>query len=187
MTGTSDLTPVKNQLELLLELVPQAKQVGIMYNAGETNSVVQAKLAEQAAKELGIELVLATVSSSNEVYQSAQSLVGRVDAIYVPTDNTVVSAIQSVIKVAYENDLPLITGENSSVKNGALATVGLNYKELGRQTAKMALKILDGADPATMPIEYLENSDLIINLQAATEMGVEVSEELVERAVQVIE
>ncbi|WP_018247268.1 ABC transporter substrate-binding protein [Orenia marismortui] len=186
ITGTSDLTPVREQLELLAQIAPKAKKIGIIYNAGETNSVVQAELAESAAKELGLELIPATVSSSNEVYQSAQSLVGRVDAIYVPTDNTVVSAIQSVVKVANENNLPLITGEDKPVEKGALATIGVNYYRLGRQTAEMAVEIFNGADPAEMPIEYLEDTDLVINLNAAKEMHVEISEDLIEKAKKVI-
>ncbi|PRX25092.1 putative ABC transport system substrate-binding protein [Orenia metallireducens] len=187
ITGTSDLTPVKKQLELLTEIVSDVKKVGIIYNGGEINSVVQAELAEKAAKELGLELVPVTVSSSNEVYQGAQSLVGRVKAIYVPTDNTVVSAIQSVVKVANENDLPLVVGEDNSVENGGLATVGINYYQLGRQTAKMAVKVLAGEDPATMPIQYLENTDLVINLKAAKEMNIELSREIIDRAKKVIE
>ncbi|WP_018247269.1 ABC transporter substrate-binding protein [Orenia marismortui] len=186
ITGTSDLTPVKEQFKLLIKIVPQAKKVGIIYNAGETNSVVQAELAESAAKELGLELIPATVSSSNEVYQSAQSLVGRVDAIYVPTDNTVVSAIQSVVKVTNKSNLPLIVGEDNSVENGGLATVGINYYNLGKQTGKMAIKIFNGAKPAEMPIQYLENTDLVINLKAAEKMNVEIKEDLLSQAKKVI-
>lgn len=187
ITGTSDLTPVEKQLKLIKKIKPEIKKVGIMYNAGESNSVVQAELAQKYAKELDLELVVATVSSSNEVYQSAQSLVGRVEAIYVPTDNTVVSAIQSVVKVAQENNLPLITGEENGVKNGGLATIGINYKKLGRQTGKMAVKILKGTDSATMPIQYLEDADLVVNLTAAKEIGVKLSQDLIDSAKEVIE
>jgi len=187
ITGTSDLTPIKQQLELFKKINPSIKKIGIIYNGGEVNSVVQAELAEKEAKELGLELTNLTVTSSNEVYQGAQSLVGRVDGIYVPTDNTVVSAIQSVVKVANENDLPLIVGEDNSVENGGLATVGINYYQLGRQTGKMAVKVLDGAEPAKMPIQYLEKTDLVINLKAAKEMGVKLPEELVRQAARTIE
>ncbi len=186
LTGTSDLTPVKQQLQLLLKLDSKVKKVGILYNAGESNSVVQAKLAQKAAKDLGIKLIPATVSASNEVYQSAQSLVGRVDAIYIPTDNTVVSAIQSVVKVAEENDLPLIVGESNSVESGGLATVGINYYQLGKQTGRMAVEVLNGADPAVMPIEYQKETDMMINLKAAKEMGVQIPEKLIEEAEEVI-
>ncbi|WP_027340744.1 ABC transporter substrate-binding protein [Halonatronum saccharophilum] len=187
LTGTSDLTPVKEQLELIQRIKPDVQRVGILYNAGESNSVVQVDLAQKAADELGLELVKATVSSSNEVYQSAQSLDGRVDAIYIPTDNTVISAIQSVVSVANESNIPLVVGEDNAVEEGALATVGINYYQLGRQTAKMAIEVFEGADTAQMPIQYLENTDLVINLKAAQAMGIELDEELIKEAKRVIE
>lgn len=174
VTGTSDLTPVANQLELLKKIVPKARRIGILYNAGESNSLVQVKLAEQAADKLGLTLVKASVAGSAEVLQSAQSLVGRVDAIYVPTDNTVVSAIESVIKVANANRLPLIAGEESCVRRGALATVGINYYELGVQTGRMAVRVLRGAKPAEYPIEYQKKVSRVINLSAAQAAGIEV-------------
>lgn len=187
VTGTSDLTPVAKQLELLKQLVPTAQRVGIVYNAGETNSVVQVNLAKEAAPALGIELVEATASSTSGVYEAAQSLVGRVDAIYVPTDNTVVSALESVIKVAEDSKIPLVVGEEDGVRRGALATVGIDYYALGKQTAKMAVKILrEKAKPAEMPIQYQENVRLVVNLKAAEKMGVTVPESLIEQAYEVI-
>lgn len=187
VTGTSDLTPVAKQLELLKQLVPTAQRVGIIYNAGETNSVVQVDLAKQAAPALGIELVEATASSTSGVYEAAQSLVGRADAIYVPTDNTVVSALESVIKVAEESTIPLVVGEEDGVRRGALATVGIDYYALGKQTAKMAAKILrDEAEPSEMPVEYQEDVRLVINLKAAEKMGVTVPESLIQQAYEVI-
>lgn len=188
VTGTSDLTPVYSQLALVQDIVPKAKRIGILYNPGETNSLVQLDLARVAAKELDLVLVEAPVSNSSGVHQSAQALIGRVDAIYVPTDNTVVSAMESVIMVAETTKLPLIAGETDSVARGALATVSLDYYSLGRQTGKMALKILEeGADPATMPIEYLEDVSLALNLGAAKRMGVTLPAALIEAADKIIE
>lgn len=188
VTGTSDLTPVYSQLELIQGIAPKAKRIGILYNPGETNSLVQLDLARAAAKELGLTLVEAAVTNSSGVYQSAQSLIGRVDAIYVPTDNTVVSAMESVIMVAESAKLPLIAGETDSVARGAMATVSLDYYSLGRQTGKMALRILEeGADPATMPIEYLEDVSLVFNLGAAKRMGVTLPVTLLEAADMIIE
>ncbi|HHV62759.1 MAG TPA: ABC transporter substrate-binding protein [Firmicutes bacterium] len=187
VTGTSDLNPVAQQVELVLKFAPKAKRVGIIYNAGETNSLVQVDLAEKAAKALKLNLVKVTCSNSSGVYEAAQSLVGRVDAIYVPTDNTVVSALESVIKVAEQAKLPLIVGEGDSVKRGGLATVGINYYELGKQTGRMALKVIKGANPADMPIEYLAGkAELTINLKAAKSMGVKVPESLIKEADHVI-
>lgn len=188
VTGTSDLTPVAAQIELLKTIKPEAKKVGVMYNPGETNSLVQLDLAREAAEELGLELVETPVSNSSSVYQSAQSLIGRVDAIYVPTDNTVVSALESVVMVAESAKLPLIAGETDSVKRGALATVSIDYYSLGRQTGKMALEILDkGRNPATMPIQYLEDVQLVLNMQSAERMGITISSDLVGQADQVFE
>lgn len=186
VTGTSDLTPVGKQLKLLTEISSEVKDIGILYNAGETNSVVQADLAKEKAKELGLNLVEGAVSNSSEVFQVAQTLASQVDAFYVPTDNTVASAIESVVKVANENDLPLIVGEEGMVKRGSLATIGINYYKLGQQTGKMAAEVIDGADPAQMPIEYLENTELIINEDAAEKMDVDLPEDIVNQADNII-
>lgn len=187
VTGTSDLTPVRAQLELLKLLAPSARRVGVIYNSGEVNSVVQVDLARRAAADLGLEIVEAIAVNSSEVLQAAQSLVGRVDALYVPTDNTVVSAIEAVVLVAERARLPLISGEDLSVEQGALATVGLDYKQLGRQTADMAVRVLRGENPAEMPIEYQDEISVVVNLAAAARMGVDIPADLLARAARVID
>lgn len=187
VTGTSDLTPVRAQLELLTMLAPSARRVGVIYNAGEVNSVVQVNLAKAAAADLGLEVVEATAANSSEVLSAAQSLVGRADALYVPTDNTVVSAIESVVLVAERARLPLIAGEDLSVEQGALATVGIDYYQLGRQTADMALRVLQGENPAEMSIEYQNEINLVVNLSAAQRMGVTIPEDLLANAARVID
>ena len=186
LTGTSDLTPVSKQLGLFNKLNRDINKVGILYNSGETNSVFLKDLAKEKAEELGLEMIEAPVTSSSEVYQTAQSLVGRVDGIYVPTDNTIVSAIQSVIKVTNENDLPLVVADNSSVKAGALATLGIDYYKLGKQTGAMAKKVLEGTDPGSLAIQRIEDADLIINLKAAEKMNVEFPQKLIDDAKKVI-
>ncbi|MDI3280625.1 MAG: ABC transporter substrate-binding protein, partial [Bacillota bacterium] len=186
VTGTSDMNPVKEQLALVKEVAPQARRVGIVYNAGETNSVVQVEMARKAARELGLTVVEVTVTGSSGVYQAAQSLVGRVDAFYVPTDNTVVSALESVLKVAETHKLPVIAGESESVKRGALATFGIDYYRLGRQTGEMAIQVLQGKDPAQMPIQFQKDLELTVNLKAAAAMGVKIPEAMLKRAAQVI-
>ena len=188
VTGTSDLTPVATQLELLRTIRPQAKRVGVMYNPGEANSLAQLDLAREAAAELGLTLVEVPVDNSSSVYQAAQSAVGRVDAIYVPTDNTVVSALESVIIVAENAKLPLVAGETDSVRRGAMATISIDYYGLGRQTGRMALEILENsADPASMPIEYLEDVSLVLNPGAAQRMGVELSADLLAEASEIVD
>jgi putative tryptophan/tyrosine transport system substrate-binding protein len=186
VTGTTDMTPVAKQIELLLKLKPEAKNIGILYNAGEVNSVVQVEIAKEVCLELGLNLVEATADNSSSVYQAAQSLSNRVDAIYVPTDNTVVSAIESVVKIAEDYDLPLIVGEEDSVKRGGLATEGLSYYQLGRQTGEMALRIINGESPENMPIESQKQTRLVINEDAAKKMGVVIPEELKEIADEII-
>lgn len=171
ITGTSDLTPVEQQLRLLARIAPKASRVGVVFNPGETNSVVQVKIAEEAARKLHITLVQAPAVSSSGVFEAAQSLIGKVQAIYVPTDNTVVSAIESVVKVANENRLPLVVAEESGVSRGALATVGISYYDLGVQTGVMAVKVLRGAKPAHLPIEYQSKIRKVINLKAAAVVG----------------
>lgn len=179
VTGTSDLTPIKEQMDLLVQLVPSAKKIAILYNSSESNSKIQADIAKEAATALGLETQDATVSSTNEVQQVVQSLVGKVDAIYAPTDNMIASSMATVAMVANENNLPVICGEEGMVSEGGLATYGINYYELGKQTAAQAVKILKGeAKPADMPIEYLENVNLTINKEVADKLGITIPKEL---------
>lgn len=187
LTGTSDLTPVRTQLELLTQIVPNARRVGVLYNSGEVNSVVQVQIARDAARDLGLTLVEATAATTAEVLQAAQSLVGRVDAIYVPTDNTVVAAIESVVLVSERARLPLIAGEDQSVENGALATIGIDYYQLGRQTADIAHRVLQGEDPAEISIEYQSEMTVVLNLGAARRIGLTIPEAVLAQAARIIE
>lgn len=187
VTGTTDMNPVKDQLKLIRDLVPKAKRVGIIFNSGEVNSLVQVELARKYAKELGFTLVEAVASSSGEVMSAALSLVGRVDAIYVPTDNTVVAAFEAVAQVARMNRIPVISGESSVVERGGLATIGIDYFKLGQQTGKMALRVLAGAKPAEMPVEAQSDMTLVLNLKAAKELGLSIPADILKRASKVIE
>ncbi len=181
VTGTSDLSPdlVKKQIELLLKFKPELKVVGTVYNAGESNSLTQVEAARKACDELGLTLVEATADNSSSVLQAAQSLTSKVEGIYVFTDNTVVSALESVVKVAEDNKLPLVVGEEDSVRRGGMASVSISYYNLGRQTGEMALKIIEeGAKPQTMPVERPRDLKLVINEQAIKNMGFAVPEDL---------
>lgn len=187
VTGTSDLNPVADQLRLLTEIAPDAKTVGIVYNSGEVNSEVQVDIAREVAEELGLELRLATVTGAGEVLQAAESLSG-VDAFYVPTDNTVVEGLEAMIQVAESRKIPLIVGEGDSVERGGLATWGIDYRDLGYQTGLMALKVLqEDADPADMAIETLDDIKLIVNLDAAARMGIDIPQDILDRADSIIE
>lgn len=186
LTGTSDLNPVDEQLSLLEDLAPDAQSVGIVYSSGEVNSEIQVEMAQEAAEALGLSVEVATVSNSGEVQQAADSL--DVDAFYVPTDNTVVSALESLLQVAEAKSLPVIAAEGDSVERGALITYGLDYDGLGYQTGEMALRILqEGADPAEMAVETQSELSLIINSGAAERMGVEIPVELLDEADTVID
>ena len=173
VSGTSDLTPCAAQMELLKKIVPSAKTVGMLFCSSEQNSYFQIKLAEEACDKLGLKYVEATVSNSNEIQQVTQSLCGKVDVIYSPTDNMIAAGMALVAQVANENKIPTIVGEEGMVNAGGLATYGINYYELGKQTAKMAVEILrDGKKPADMPIQYLDTCDLKVNEDTAKKLGI---------------
>lgn len=186
VTGTHDNFPqevLKEQLRLMQELTPGLKTIGVFFNSGEENSVVQVETVEKVAAEMGLQIEKAAVTTTGEVAQAAESLVGKVEAFYVPTDNTVVSAISSVVQVAEEHKIPLFAAEENTVDNGAVATYGIVYYELGYQTGKMAAKILRGeAEPATMPVEGQSEFFYVVNKTAARNMGVELPQSLLDKA-----
>lgn len=178
VTGTSDMNPVTDQIELLHQLVPEAKRVGLLYCTAESNSKIQIDLAAEQLDALGIEGVEYTASSSNEVQQVVESMMGKVDAIYTPTDNTIASAMTVIASIANEHKVPTVCGEVAHVEAGGLASISINYEELGRRAGEMAVRILaEGADPAQMPVETMsaEECDLVYNQKTADELGVDVS------------
>lgn len=182
VTGTSDANPVKEQLELLRQVVPDAQTVGVVYNSGEDNSVTQVAWVKEAASALGLEVKESSAPTTADVQQATEAL-GDVDAIYIPTDNTVVSSISSVIIVAEAKQIPVFAAEANTVTAGAIATYGISYYELGRQTGEQAVRILtEGASPATMAVETQSNLEVYLNLGAAERMGVTLPQELVDRA-----
>lgn len=173
VTGTSDLTPCEAQMDLLKKIYPNAKTVGMLYCSSEQNSYFQIALAKAACDKLGLKYVDGTASNTNELQQVVTSLCGKCDVIYAPTDNMMAAGMSLISQVAAENGKGVICGEEGMVKAGGLATYGINYYELGKQTAKMAVKILKGeAKPAEMPIEYLQNCDLSVNEEAAKKLGI---------------
>ena len=185
VTGTSDMNPVGEQLDLLLQLVPDAKTIGVLYTSSEVNSQVQVAALKARAAELEINVVEATISNVNDIQQAAQSLVGKVDAIYLPTDNNISSAITQVVAMTEEAGLVTVCGEAAQVNAGGTATYGIDYYKLGYQTGVMAAKILKGeATPAEMPIQFMEAKDLSVTLNndSLTALGVNVPAELAETA-----
>lgn len=186
VTGTTDRSPVDRQLDLILEIVPKAKRIGFIYNSGEDNSISSLKQLQEAAAKRNMEVVEATVSNSSGVYLAAKSLVGKVDVIHIPTDNTVVSAFESVVKVCEDNKIPLFAADVDSVPRGAVAALAIDYYRLGRQSGDMAVEILQGANPADMPVETLKDLKLAVNEKAAEKMGVSLPESVVKQADKVL-
>lgn len=181
ITGTSDANPVEEQIELIKEIDPDVKTVGVIYHSGEANSKVQVEWVKEAAAKLDIEVKEATVTNTSEVQQAANSL--DVDAIYLPTDNTVISALDSVLQVGESKKIPVYPAEGDSVAKGGLATYGISYYDLGYQTGEMAVRILvDGEDPATMPVETQQDLLVYVNLGAAERMGVTIPQAVLDRA-----
>lgn len=163
VTGSSDLTPVSEQIDLLHTLLPEAKTVGILYCTSEANSELQAKMAEEACKDNGLTAEHYTAASSAEIQSVVESMIGKVDAIYVPTDNTMAASAALICSIANENNIPVIAGEEGIFEGGALATYTIDYYELGKLAGEMAVDILkNGADPATMAIEYYPSDKLTL-------------------------
>ena len=182
ITGVSDMLPVGRHLQMVQTFLPDLKRLGFLYNSGEVNSKILVPLFKNAAADLGFQIVEATVSKSSEVFQAVKSLVGKVDAVFIPTDNTVVSALESAIKVCEQNNLPLFNADVDSVKRGSIAAMGFDYYQHGYQTGALAHRVFDGASPAVTPVETQEQLQLHINLQAARKMGVRVPAQLLQRA-----
>jgi putative tryptophan/tyrosine transport system substrate-binding protein len=179
ITGTTDTHPdaIPNTVKFI-DGEFEGSKVGVIYNAGEQNSVAQIELVKKAMKDTDLKLVEATVSTSSEVKQAAESLIGAADFIYIITDNTVVSALESVIKVANENKMPLFVGELDSVKRGGFAAYGFDYFDIGYEAGVMAADILSDKKKATdLPVQYPQNLKLLINKKAAQAMKIELKDD----------
>lgn len=178
VTGTSDLTPVTEQIDLLQKLVPDVKNVGILFCSAETNSEIQAQMAREALDAAGIAHQDYTVSSSNEIQTVVESMIGKVDAIYAPTDNMIAAGMATVAMVANDNGIPTIVGEAGMVEAGGLATYGIDYYQLGYMAGEQAIDILvNGKTAAETPIGYLpaERCELTINEETARILGIDTS------------
>ena len=174
VTGTTDMVSIERQIKLLLSIVPKAKTIGIMYNAGESNSKIQADLATAVLKKAGVKVLIKTANSTNDVQQVTETLASKVDGIFVPTDNTFDSAADVVGKVVKEKKVPLVASSVDQVKTGGLASIGIDYELLGEQTGKMAAKILAGkAKPADMLVEKAHDMKLVVNKKMARALGID--------------
>ena len=183
VTGTTDMNPVEQQLDLLLKLVPNAKSVGTIYCSSEVNSQLQIEILKKAAAAKGVTVKEATVSNVNDIQQAARSLVGKVQAIYVPTDNVLASAMPTLVSVTEEAKLPVICGEGGMVKAGGVATLGVDYYKLGFQAGEMAADILGGkSKPADMAIQAQKEFKAMVNVKEAEKIGLKVPEDVLKGA-----
>ncbi|MFT3889188.1 MAG: ABC transporter substrate-binding protein [Arachnia sp.] len=180
VTGASDLNPMKEQLELIREALPEAKTVGIVYSSGEVNSEVQVSEAEKYAADLGFEIKTATITNSSEVQQAAESL--NVDAYLIPTDNVVVSAAETVLQVAADKGSPVFGSDEATVKRGAAAGLSVNYTQQGRDAAAIMVKLLNGTPASEIPVETQKQFDLFVNETGAAAQGLTLPEAIVSRA-----
>ena len=178
VSGTSDASPMKEQLELLLTLKDKVKTVGLLYTSSEDNSVLQISQAKAILDDMKVAYVEQTVTNSNDVQQAVQSLVNKCDAIYIPTDNVLASSMALVADITWPAGIPVVTGAESMVTDGGLATLGLSYYNLGYQTGEMAVKVLEGADISTMPVETQKEYAYIVNGDAVKAMGITLPAEL---------
>ena len=187
ITGVSDLLPVEEHLRMVLAYTGGIKKLGVLYNAGEANSKATVASIKALSDKLGFELVEATAGKTADVHQAVKSLVGRVDAVFIPTDNTIVAALESVIKVGVQNKLPIFAADVDSVKRGAVAAMGFDYYQHGKQTGAMAERILNGEKPENLPVEFQKELQLHINAGYSRQMGLEPSAAMLQKATQVYE
>ena len=187
VTGLSDLSPLSDHIALMKEITPNIKNLGVVFNPGEANSVTLVTVLKELAGPAGLTIVESPATKSADVQQATRALIGKVDAIYVPTDNTVVSALEGAVSVAEESKIPLYAGDTDSVKRGAIATIGFNYHDIGLQTAKVIAEVLNGAKPGDIAVVNATGTDLFVNPGAAAKMGVTIPEAVVKRANTVVQ
>lgn len=184
VTGTSDLNPVKEQLLLIRKLLPKAKNIGIMFNNSESNSRFLVKMAENYTKEMGLKLVYGTANKTADVKAAIASIIKKVDAVYMPTDNTMASAISVIGNTCLENNIPFFSSETQSVKDGlTLASLCVNYYQLGLQTGEIAQQVLKGKSPSRIPVEFVKKSELVINKKLADKYKTFLTEDLLQNAI----
>ncbi|WP_370257629.1 ABC transporter substrate-binding protein [Marinobacter nauticus] len=186
ITGVSDMLPIEKHLDMLQRAMPDAKRIGTVFNPGEANAAALIELLEERLQARGLELVKGAATKTSEVLGAARSLVGKADAIYLTTDNTVISAAEAVVSVGERAKIPVFAADTATVERGAVAALGFNYYNHGRQTGAMVARVLEGAGTADMPVETMEELDLYVNPEAAERMGVTLPEDLIQEAVKVV-
>lgn len=187
VTGLSDMANVKEHLELIKEFIPDLKAIGIPYNPGETNSVSMLAAIKIQADKMGIKIIESAAPKSSDVMIAAKQLVGKVDAIYCPIDNTIISAVESVVRVGIDAQVPVFAGDTDTVARGAVAAVGYDYFDLGRQTGDIVVRILKGEKPGSIDVKMAKGTNLFVNPKMAKRMGIKIPESVLNRASKIIE
>ena len=182
ITGVSDRTPIKQQLEIMKQVLPNMKKVGILYTSSEDNSVKQAQEAEKAAKELGLEVKVSTIANTNDIQQVTESLASQVDAIFVPIDNTIASAMATVVQVTDAVKIPVFPSADTMVADGGVLGVGVDQYQIGVETAKMVVKVLKDAKPADTPITLANKGVVYVNEEKAKKLGITIPESILKDA-----
>jgi len=185
ITGLSDLSPIGQHVDLIKEILPNAKTIGVVYNPGEANAVTLVELLKQHATEKGLKVVEATALKSADVQSATQAIVAKADVIYAPTDNTVASAIEGMIVAANQAKTPVLGGATSYVEKGAIASLGFDYYQVGVQTADYVAAILEGQAPGDLAVNVAKGSDLVVNKSASAKLGVTIPQSVLDRATSV--
>lgn len=182
VTGTSDVISVDKIMGLAQEITPGFKTIGALYNSSETNSVSAIEALKEYAEANDLKVEESAITSANEIQPAAQNLAKKCDIVFSPTDNTVASAIATANQVFTEAKVPFYVGADSMVKDGAFATYGVDYEYLGQETAKMIIEIINGADPAEMPVRTMDEMAIYINSQTAESMDLKIPDDIMEKA-----
>lgn len=172
ITGTSDMADIESQVNLLIEIADNPEVIGLIYNSSEVNSQIQVDQAVEIIESRGLDTNIQTVTSTNDVQQTLSNLATNSDAIYIPTDNVLSATAATVGEIAKDNNVPIVPGSTDMVENGGLTTLGIDYYNLGKQTAKLAVSILEGEEPSNLPVESTEDFDLVINEEMAEAIGI---------------
>ena len=182
ITGVSDRTPIKQQLELMKEILPNLKKVGLLYTSSEDNSIKQIEEAKKYAAELGIEVKLASIANTNDIQQVTETLAAETDAIFVPIDNTIASAMATVVKVTDAKKVPVFPSSDTMVADGGLLGIGVDQYKIGIETAKVIAKVLKGADTKTMPVVLANEGVIYLNEAKAKQLGIEIPQDIKDKA-----
>lgn len=185
VTGATDGPPISSQLALIKEIMPNLETLGVLYNPGETTPSKIAQQVDDLSREMGFRVIKISASKVSDVAMAFQKAVNEVDAIYVPLDNTVLSAMEQVVSLSYEHNVPVFSSDSHSVTQGALASVGFSHYETGRKTAEMVVKMFKGEKPGNMRVASPATTDIYLNLKSADKLGILLADSLVKKAKQI--